>query len=48
MGLIQVDSSAKSGTQGIGPLVYLRGEVLVLDGTVFVSEAVKDGGMMVK
>ncbi|MBK9177784.1 MAG: acetolactate decarboxylase [Flavobacteriales bacterium] len=36
-GLIQLDSLAKTGTFGIGPLEYLRGEVLVLDRTVFVS-----------
>jgi len=47
-GLIQLDSIAKPGVFGIGPMEYLRGEVLLLDGQVFVSEAAKDGGMTVK
>jgi acetolactate decarboxylase len=46
-GLIQLDSIAKPGTYGIGPLAYLRGEVLLFDGTVFVSEMEKASGMQV-
>lgn len=46
-GLIQLDSIAKPGTYGIGPLEYLRGEVLLLDGTVFVSTAAKGRSMTV-
>ena len=46
-GLIDLDSLAKPGIYGIGPLEYLRGEVLVLDGTVFVSTAAKEGSMTV-
>ncbi|MBL7955185.1 MAG: acetolactate decarboxylase [Flavobacteriales bacterium] len=46
-GLIQLDSIAKPGTYGIGPMEYLRGEVLLLDGVVFVSEVEKELGMQV-
>ncbi len=46
-GLIQLDSIAKPGTYGIGPLAYLRGEVLLLDGIVFVSAVEKEQGMQV-
>lgn len=46
-GLIQLDSVAKPGTYGIGPLAYLRGEVLLFDGIVFVSEMEKASGMQV-
>lgn len=46
-GLIQLDSIAKPGTYGIGPLAYLRGEVLLFDGLVFVSEVEKELGMHV-
>lgn len=46
-GLIQLDSIAKPGTYGIGPMAYLRGEVLLLDGIVFVSEMEKNLGMQV-
>ena len=46
-GLIQLDSIAKPGTYGIGPMAYLRGEVLLLDGHVFVSEMEKNLGMQV-
>lgn len=46
-GLIQLDSIAKPGTYGIGPMAYLRGEVLLLDGIVFVSEMEKELGMQV-
>lgn len=46
-GLIQLDSIAKPGTYGIGPMEYLRGEVLLLDGIVFVSEMEKNRGMQV-
>jgi len=46
-GLIQLDSIAKPGTYGIGPLAYLRGEVLLFDGTVFVSQMEKELGMHV-
>ncbi|MBL7985671.1 MAG: acetolactate decarboxylase [Flavobacteriales bacterium] len=46
-GLIQLDSIAKPGIYGIGPLAYLRGEVLLFDGTVFVSQMEKELGMQV-
>ena len=47
-GVIQLDSIAKPGVYGIGPLEYLRGELLVLDGNVFVSEAANEVRMTVK
>lgn len=46
-GLIQLDSIAMPGVYGIGPMEYLRGELLLLEGTVFVSEATDDGRSMV-
>lgn len=47
-GLIAMDGLAVPGTYGIGPVEYLRGELLVLDGHVFVSTAAKEGGMTVE
>jgi acetolactate decarboxylase len=47
-GIIQLDSLATPGTYGIGPLEFLRGEVLVLDGTVFVSTATLESSMAVQ
>lgn len=44
-GLIDLDSLALPGTFGIGPMEYLRGEVLVMDGEVYTS-AVNDRGSM--
>jgi acetolactate decarboxylase len=46
-GLIELDSLAVPGTFGIGPLEYLRGEVLVLDGKVFTSMLNNSGSMLV-
>lgn len=46
-GLITMDSLAVPGTFGIGPIAYLRGEVLVLDGTVHTSTVNKSGTMVV-
>lgn len=46
-GLMQLDTLAAPGVYGIGPVEYLRGEVLLLDGTVFVS-TVKEAGMSVE
>jgi acetolactate decarboxylase len=36
-GLIQMDSLATPGTYGLGPLEYLQGELLLIDGTCFVA-----------
>jgi acetolactate decarboxylase len=46
-GLIDLDSLAVPGTFGIGPLEYLRGEVLVLDGNVYISTVDDPGSMLV-
>jgi len=46
-GLIDLDSLALPGTFGIGPLEYLRGEVLVLDGEVYTSAVNNSGSMLV-
>lgn len=46
-GLIALDSIAQPGMYGIGPLEYLRGEVLLWDGKVFVSEVEKNVDMHV-
>ncbi len=47
-GLILLDSIAKPGTYGIGPLEYLRGEITLVDGHSFVSTAVNDSAMRVE
>ncbi len=47
-GLIALDSLAVPGTYGIGPVEYLQGEVLILDGIVFRSSAHGDGAMTVE
>lgn len=44
-GLIDLDSLAVPGTFGIGPLEFLRGEVLVLDGEVYTSMVGERGTM---
>jgi len=33
---------------GMGPLAYLRGEILILDGTTYVSRVLPDSGMQVE
>ncbi|MEO8590236.1 MAG: acetolactate decarboxylase [Flavobacteriales bacterium] len=47
-GLISLDSLGRPGTFGIGPVEYLRGELLVLDGEVFRSTAQGDSAMKVE
>ncbi|MEO8068948.1 MAG: acetolactate decarboxylase [Flavobacteriales bacterium] len=47
-GLISLDSLARPGTFGIGPVEYLRGELLVLDGEVFRSTVLGDSTMKVE
>ena len=46
-GLVQLDSLASPGTYGIGPLEYLRGELLLWDGHAYVATAVGDSAMTV-
>lgn len=46
-GLIGMDSIRTPGTYGLGPLEYLRGELLVLDGHCYVSTATSDSTMRV-
>lgn len=46
-GLISMDTLARHGVYGLGPLEALHGELLVVDGRVFVSEVAKDGTVRV-
>ena len=47
-GLIAMDSIAKPGMFGIGPLEHLRGEITMVDGRCFVSYVVNDGTIKVE
>jgi acetolactate decarboxylase len=47
-GLIQLDTITKPGTYGIGPVEYLRGELLLWDGHAYRSTAQGDGAMIVE
>ncbi len=47
-GLIQLDSIAKPGTYGIGPVDHLRGELMVWDGHSYRSSAKGDSAMVVE
>jgi len=47
-GKISLDTIAnKRNIYGMGPLAYLRGELLLMDGTVYLSEVVDDTSMRV-
>lgn len=46
-GLIQLDSIARPGTYGIGPMEYLRGELMLWDGHAYRSTAQGDSAMVV-
>lgn len=46
-GLIQLDSIARPGTFGIGPVEYLRGELMLWDGQAYRSTARGDSAMVV-
>src|SRR5690606_26975183 len=46
-GLIQLDSIASPGYYGVGPLEYLRGELLLLDGQAYCATAITDSTMQV-
>ena len=47
-GLIAMDSIAKPGMFGIGPLEHLRGEITMVDGRCFVSYVMADGSVTVE
>ena len=48
-GIIQLDTiSDKNGLFGLGPLSYLKGELLINDGKVFVSKVLSDSTMLVE
>lgn len=47
-GLIAMDTIAKPGVYGIGPLEYLQGEITVVDGRCFVSRVGSDGAVLVE
>lgn len=46
-GVIDLDSIALSGSYGLGPLEYLRGELLLFDGRVHCATATTDSTMRV-
>ncbi len=46
-GLIALDSVASPGMYGVGPLEYLQGELLLIDGTCYVSTTTSDSTMQV-
>jgi acetolactate decarboxylase len=47
-GLIALDTISTPGTYGIGPLEFLRGELLLWDGHTYVSTAQGDSAMLVE
>ncbi|HPF92061.1 MAG TPA: acetolactate decarboxylase, partial [Flavobacteriales bacterium] len=47
-GLIQLDSIAKRGTYGIGPVEFIHGELMLWDGHVYRSTAQGDSAMLVE
>jgi acetolactate decarboxylase len=47
-GKISLDSLASEGYYGIGPLSYLKGELLLNDGKVFVAQVSTDSTMIVE
>lgn len=46
-GLIRLDTLTVPGTYGVGPLEYLRGELLLLDGKAYCSTVLTDSTMAV-
>ncbi|MBK6542095.1 MAG: acetolactate decarboxylase [Flavobacteriales bacterium] len=47
-GLVRMDTIAKQGAFGIGPLDHLRGELLLWDGVAYVSRATSDTALAVE
>jgi acetolactate decarboxylase len=47
-GLIQMDSLSKKGFYGMGPVDYLKGELMIWDGDVYQSSVVNANDMNVK
>ena len=47
-GLIAMDSIARPGMYGIGPLAFLKGEITLVDGRCFVSRVVGDSAIVVE
>lgn len=47
-GLVRMDTIAKQGAFGIGPLEHLRGELLLWDGVPYVSRGTSDTSLTVK
>lgn len=47
-GLVRMDTIAKQGAFGIGPLDHLRGELLLWDGVPYVSSATSDTSLAVE
>lgn len=47
-GSISLDSLAEKGVYGLGPVEFLKGELLLLDGKVFKSSVVDEDSMQVK
>lgn len=46
--VINLDSLSVEGTYGLGPESYLKGELLLLDGTPYVSNVISESEMLVK
>ena len=46
-GVLSADTLTAAGTYGLGPLEYLRGELLVLYCRVYLAKAMGDGAMRV-
>lgn len=46
-GLIQLDSIARPGNYGLGPLEHLRGELILFDGQAYQATAIDDSTMHV-
>ena len=47
-GLIQMDSLNKKGFYGMGPVEYLKGELMIWDGDVYQSSVLNSNEMNVK
>lgn len=47
-GLIQMDSLTKKGFYGMGPVEYLKGELMIWDGDVYQSSVINSNAMNIK